>query len=274
MKQGLVLDKCFLDGVGKSRLHELSETYQLIVSGPLFYELLTAQPKSRIRCFSKFPQQTNPAILVDHIGTLLRKEIVRQLPSGPPSANRINIDFEFNEKLLDSSYELPLQAARSLEHQGLELNSELYQIIELSKMSEELFGPLLVGSQEDQDRARLEAEQLIANCEAVIDFFGQLESPDPALPYPPKHKVTANWAFIRWLQAKMLFALDIHLRYRGGIDEQLSAGVLERLEHDLHDMQHLTLGVLEGAFATNERKLQRWWRLVMPNGQLISTNVA
>lgn len=198
------------------------------------------------------------------------------------SINRLNSvykisgdsEFEFNEKLLDSSYELPLQAARSLEHQGLELSSELYQIIELSKTSEELFGPLLVGSQEDQDRARYQAEQLITNCEAVIDFFGQLESPDHTLPYPPKHKVNANWAFIRWLQAKMLFALDIYLRYRGQIDDQLSPRVLERLEHDLHDMQHLALGVLEGAFATNERKLQRWWQLLMPNGQLISTNLA
>lgn len=274
MKQGLVLDKCFLDGVSKSRLRELSESYQLIVSGPLLYELLTAQSRSRIRCFSKFPQQTNPAILVDHIGTLLRKESVSGQPSGRPSENRIRMDFEFNEKLLDSNYELPLQAARSLEHQGLELNSELYQIIELSKISEDIFGPLLVGTQSDQERAKNDAEQLIANCDAVIGFFGQLESPDPNLPYPPKHKVDRNWAFIRWLQAKMLFALDIHLRYRGRVDEHLSAGVLERLEHDLHDMQHLALAVLEGAFATNERKLQRWWQLVMPHGQLISTNVA
>lgn len=272
MKQGLILDKCFLEGVSKSHLLELSNKYQLIVSGPLFYEMLTTRSTSRVRCFRKLLSNRNPVLLVEHIGILLRKEIEYSSPAGKPSNNRINIDFEFNSKLLEVDYQLPIESARAIDHQSLELQSELYQIIELSKMSESLFGPLLTGTQEEQDRAKQNAEMLISNHDEIRNFFGALESPDPSLPYPSAQNMDSSWAFFRWLQVKMLFALDIHLRYQGKVDEMLTAGVLDRLEHDLHDMQHLTLGLLEGAFATNEKKLQRWWKLLLPSGDLLSTN--
>ncbi|MBC3806209.1 hypothetical protein H8K52_02470 [Undibacterium seohonense] len=273
MKQGLILDKCFLEGVSKSRLLELSNQYKLIVSGPLFYEMLTTRSTSRVRCFRKLPSKRNPVLLVEHIGILLRKEIEHSRPAGKPSNNRINIDFEFNARLLEADYQLPIESARALDHQSLELRSELYQIIELSKTSESLFGSLLTGTQEEQDRAKQNAEILIANCDEVRNFFGTLESPDPNLPYPSAQNINSSWALLRWLQVRMLFALDIHLRYQDQVDEMLTAGVLDRLEHDLHDMQHLTLGLLEGAFATNEKKLQRWWNLLLPSGDLLSTNV-
>lgn len=250
----------------------LSERYQFVVTGPLFYELLTASEESRVRCFAKFPSQPNPALLVDHVGTLMHKELVHGRAAGKPSENRINIAFQFNPELAEWGYELPLQATRALEHQSIELSSEIHQVIEISKTSEGLFGPLLSGSQQEQDHARSAAEDLIANCDAVRDFYGALESPNAAFSYPSKDIVNSGWAVLRWLQCKMLFALDIHIRYRGNVDNMLSSRVLEKLEHDLQDMQHLTLAVLEGAFATNEKKLQRWWRLLMPTGDLISTN--
>lgn len=271
VKPGLVLDKSFLQATSKSEMLILSERYQFVVSGPLFYELLTASEESRVRCFAKFPRQLNPALLVDHVGTLMRKELAHGRPAGKPSENRINIEFQFNPKLTESDYVLPLQAARTLEHQSIEISSEIYQVIELSKTSEALFGPLLSGSQQEQDQARTAAEDLISNCDAVRDFYGTLDSPNPAFSYPSKDDVDSSWAVLRWLQSKMLFALDIHIRYRGNVGEMLSSSVLEKLEHDLHDMQHLTLAVLEGAFATNEKKLQRWWRLLMPTGDLLST---
>jgi len=271
-KPGLILDKCFLQAISQRDMTKLSEQYQLVVSGPLFYELITSSDRKRINCFSKFPARTNPVLLVDHVGTLIRKELVHCRPSGKPSANRINIDFEFNPQLLQPGYEFPIKAARELEHQSLELSSEIYQIIEISKTSESLFGALLAGTQQEQDQARITAEAKIANLDAVRNFYGTLEAQNQELPYPPKEIVDSNWTVLRWLQAKMLFSLDIHIRYRGKVDEMLSPKVLEKLEHDLHDMQHLTLAMLEGAFATNEKKLQRWWKLLMPTGDLLSTN--
>lgn len=271
MKPGLVLDKCFLQGVSKEVMAPLSERYQLIVTGPLFYELLTCEPRARISCFAKFPLQTNPVILVDHIGTLMRRELGTLSPAGKPSTNRLKFDFQFNPKLLDSEYRMPLEAERALSHQSLELNSDIYELIELSKTAENMYGPLLRGTQEAQSQARVAAEKLIADCSKVVEFYGELEPPHPSVRYPPKHLVGPDWAVIRWLQAKMLFSLDLHIRYRGRVDEMLTGNVLEKLEHDLHDMQHFALAMLEGAFATNEKKLQQWWRLLMPGKDLIST---
>ncbi len=64
----------------------------------------------------------------------------------------------------------------------------------------------------------------------------------------------------------MLFALDLFVRYRGGLRAQLTPRVRERLEHDVHDAQILALGVLEGAIATRELKLLKWWSILSPAG--------
>jgi hypothetical protein len=48
--------------------------------------------------------------------------------------------------------------------------------------------------------------------------------------------------------------------------EIATPNVLVKLEHDVHDAQILALGVMEGALVTREQKLQRWFRLLRPDG--------
>jgi hypothetical protein len=42
----------------------------------------------------------------------------------------------------------------------------------------------------------------------------------------------------------------------------------ERIRHDVLDAQYLMLALLEGAFATKEKKMCEWWGKLMPEGVL------
>ncbi len=88
-------------------------------------------------------------------------------------------------------------------------------------------------------------------------------------PLPPAETTTDDWALYRYLQMQMLFALDVYVRYQGRRPEIASPAVFERMEHDVLDAQVAMLGCLEGALATRETKLKRWFRLVAPDGILI-----
>ncbi len=49
-----------------------------------------------------------------------------------------------------------------------------------------------------------------------------------------------------------------------------AAKAYEKIEHYVLDAHYLILGALEGAFATREKKLQRWYLLLCPEGRLYS----
>jgi hypothetical protein len=101
-----------------------------------------------------------------------------------------------------------------------------------------------------------------------LKFYGSLETPAGERPLPPAKIVTEDWALLRWQQIQLLFALDAYCRYGGRVPETLSGKAYEKVEHDVLDAHYLLLGVLEGSFATREKKLQKWFGLLRPDGLL------
>lgn len=270
MKPAVVLDKNYLQGCRREQIVALSETHRLVMSGALFYELITTSEEQRRRCFAKLPRADNPVELVDHVGELMRRELETGKACGKPSANTLGIRFRFNPNLLQDDYRLPDEALEALQQEALDLANERERLIQLSESTPSLFPNVLSGSTEARRESRAEAEAAIADVAQIITFYRGLASPDPCSPFPDADLVGPDWAHIRWVQVQMMFALDLHVRYQGAVRTALTAKVLERLEHDVHDAQHLALGVLEGAFATRENKLRRWWALLRPDGALFT----
>ncbi|MDB5874600.1 MAG: hypothetical protein JWQ07_4042 [Ramlibacter sp.] len=268
MKPAVVLDKNYLQGSRKQDILALSQTHQLVMSGALFYELITTSELQRRRCFGKLPATENPVELVDHVGELLRRELKTGEPCGKPSANSLGIRFRFNPGLVEDGYQLPESALEALRDEAVGLAAESERLLQLSETIPSLFTGLLAGNTEIRQQQRVNAEAAIADVSQIMTFYRGLASPDPRSPFPSADIVGPEWGHIRWVQIQMLFALDLHLRYQGCVRTELTDKVQERLEHDVHDAQHLALGVLEGAFATREKKLVRWWRLLRPDGVL------
>lgn len=248
---------------------KLSELHRLIMSDALFYELLTeTDPTARSRCFAKFSSKENPVDLVSHIGTLIRIELDTHQAAGKPSQHREPIRFQFNPLLITTEYMLPKDVEQEIFNLTTELKTDVKMFSEIASMIPSFFSNLLTGTQTQRDQAKKDAEKAIASPNALIDFYSKIESPYGEKALPPATLITQDWAIYRWLQVRFLFALDLYLRYHGNIPIELSANVYEKMEHDVLDAQLLMLGCLEGAFATNEKKLKHWFRLLCPNGIL------
>jgi hypothetical protein len=240
----------------------------LLISDALFYELLTTKEPDRSRCFAKLPAVENPVDLVSHAGTLMRLEVETHKPAGKPSAHREKLRFKFNPRLVTQQYELPEEAQEVVDEHTRELRSDVHAFMSVAETSGTFFSGLLEGSQNDRIQARLGAETAIASPGALRDFYASLTPPPGEKPLPPQNLVGDDWAVYRYLQVKMLFALDLYVRYQGSMPQDMSEATFERMEHDVLDAQLLILGCLEGSFATREKKLKRWFRLLRPDGLL------
>ena len=214
MQPSIVLDKCFLQGSTKGRIHELAKTHRLIVSDALFYELLTTGEPGRSRCFAKFPQVTNPVDLVSHIGALMRIEIETHCPSGKPSVHREKIKFQFNPHLLNSEYELPEEARLAVEEKTAQLHSAVQSFISRVPLMKSFFPNLLVGNDQQQLQEREQAERAIAEPGSLLPFYASLEPPQGQKALPSATIVTENWALYRWLQVQFLFALPFSASFQ------------------------------------------------------------
>jgi len=268
MKPAVVLDKSFLQGASAAAIQKLASSHRLVISWALFYELLTCDTRGRRGCFSKLPKTENPVELVESIGKLMKIEINIHQPAGKPSSHKENIQFTFNPKLLTDNYQMPLDSQKAINEHTDTLQSYIKIFIDIAKSNLELFPNLISGSDKERIDARRSAEEKITDKISLLSFYSQLQSPDPNIPFPASNLLDESWATYRWLQVQMLFSVDLIIRYYGGILEQLTPSISEKIEHDLIDAEVLALGCLEGAFATREKKLIRWWHLLCPNGEL------
>lgn len=268
MQPSIVLDKSYLQRATRAHVHELGASHRLLMSEALLYELLSKSADYR-RCFSKLPMVDNPVDIVWHVGGYLKREIEGHRRSPRPSEAKRDIDFRFNSRLLDEDYVLPPGAADELERQRLDLVSDIGTFKERALGMPSFFADAFIGSDGARQAARTNAEALIASAGSLLDFYEQLRAPKGIRRYPPRKLIDDSWAIYRWLQVQFLFALDLYARYGERLREPMSESTHEKVEHDVLDAQYLLVGVLEGAFATEERKLQRWFSLLRPDGLLL-----
>lgn len=244
----------------------LAASHKLIMPGALFYELMTTSLEARRKCFAKLPPTENPVILVDHIGVLLAYEASKNRPAGQPSGHRIGIRFRFNQLLISDDYVLPAEAQLAVDEQTIDVAQDVQRLIALAETIPKLFPDLLSGSSAERANSRRRAEHAVSHLDEIHHFYSALKASDGYPEHPCTFGKLGKWAHIRWLQVVMLFAIDLHVRYQGKLRGGLTPKVLEKLEHDVHDAQILALGALEGAIATSELKLFRWFSLLRPNG--------
>ena len=270
-KLPLLIDKNFLQGSKAIEIQRLMETHELLMPDVLFYELITSSEPGRSRSFAKLPNVDNPVALCKHLGGLLKHEIEHHRPCGKPSDNLEDLRFRFNEALANPGYQLPPYALEAVHEEDEQLRSDVSALLQLVESVPDIFPDLLKGSDAQREQERTEVEAAIANdTKGILEFYASLASAQDAPPLPPPYAIDENWALFRWVQVRLLFVVDIYCRYGGKVPQDPAGRIYEKLEHDLHDAHYLILGVLEGALATREKKLQRWFALLRPEGRLYS----
>lgn len=270
-RPNVVIDKSYLRGSSREQVGELASQHTLLMSIPLLYECIKEEPKTRAKLFRKFPPTKPPYILIPPIHELIQLENSNHLPSGRPSANAPNKDYSVHEKLIDESYVLSENQISALENKRAEVNTDT--AIFLSLVEEEAANLKSEFDNIDntmRENKKADIEKRIAADQDYISEIIKRVSQCSGSMIQKSITFDKSWANFRWFQVVQLFALDVYFRYPSLKDIKKSEKAYEKLRHDVIDAQYLMLALLEGGFATRERKLINWWNLLSPNGILIS----
>ncbi|MFT3791613.1 MAG: hypothetical protein QM741_11160 [Rudaea sp.] len=227
----------------------------------LFYELLTTDPITRARCFSKFPEVNNPVRIIGHIGPMLLHEQRTNTKALSFLSYEVAEKFRFNPQLRNAEYQLPLEARRNTDEQTSHIFDGVERYIQRINNAVSFFPLVAQGSDEARKKALKDYEDDLAKPETIIEFFRVLDDSN----LPPPTLLSDEWATFRFYQVNLLFALHTLYRHRGEMPSSLSNRERTRLEHDEHDASLFVTAVMAGGLATKESKLIRWWHLLCPN---------
>ena len=268
MNPSVIVDKCFLQGASATRIADLARTNRLVISDALFYELLTTDRDTRVRCFRKLATVRESVALVSHVGALMRVELETHRCSGKPSCH-FDEDLAFDpNRFAQPSYRPSRREVKAARKQAVEIQHDVESLVARANSLGSVYPDLLGGPQQAEDQRIKEAVAEIVKPGALLDLYESLKPPAGELPLPPRSQIDENWALYRWLQLHLLFAFDLFVRHRGRVPSNRAASAQKKLVNDVLDAQVLALGCLEGAFATREKKLKMWWQQLNPGGVL------
>lgn len=242
MDRPIILDKSYLEGAKTSDIRALCDTRDVLMPDVLFYEMMSNE-RRRSRCFAKLPSRVNPMVLVDGIGKLLRYEIDNLRAAGRPSQHPVIDQYRYHPGLGDNSFQLPSSAQKALIDAAARLSGSVDSMTGLSSSMHRMFPSLLKGRDDQKKGVKAEIETLIANdADAIRNFYRSFAAPQGERPFPPAELIDRNWTTFRWLQVKLLFALDIFWRYERQTSDFSNQRIREKIEHDVLDMDYLSAG--------------------------------
>lgn len=252
-----VLDKSFAQGAKYGELEDLASRYIVVVTSSFYYESFTTLSESRLKIFAGFPQFHRMDTL-----QLYRDERDTRMPVSSVESVPLEINSDIvsgkrvltaNEQLCNDDFEacvvLPgVQFWKKI----IETGVIGFEASEVTKVKNNLPG-------------------FIKLCARLLeaDFIRQVAE---AMNIPHATLISDRWYTFRWVQARLLHGLT--LRYLS-VDSEWSCSE-EDLEHDVHDIDYLTLGLHAQCFATDEsisnyKKLGWKFKFLCPEGHLLQT---
>jgi hypothetical protein len=269
-KPPLLIDKNILQGWPEKRIQELASRYELLMPDVLFFELMSTNPQARARCFRMLPEGHNPIVLVDHIGAHLKYELAHGIPMGRPSDHPLEMKYRFHPELRNVTYTLPDEVVAQIAEENEALRERVKDFIERALTVENMVKRIIEADDLSQPAAIEQLRQEALDLRIVRSFMEGFEPPEGELALPDLAVADETSAILRHTQAHLLFAIDAWHRYGKLLQkEPMSEKFYTSLEHDVLDAEYLALAVLEGSFATEERKLRTMFRQLCPGGLLI-----
>lgn len=266
MKKFLVLDKSFLQGASRKRIEELDNSYKFLIPEDMLYELVKGSPEDRAKWFSRLPSSDRPFELSLNLGSLLRYEKENLRSCGLPSQHVRTIDHSATKNYRNPEYSIPPDLSLLRDNRKNQVNQDVNFLFLLTKSIGEMLPETKGIPPKDRKKTQENLEEKIASDEIFLKDAVNKIIPHP---HPENSEVNKSWISYRWLQVNLLFALDYWTRYTQEVDLTTESKQLERFRHDALDAGYLIVGIQEGAFATKENKLIRWWNKIFPEGVLI-----
>jgi hypothetical protein len=261
-KPSILLDKSYLQGATKQGVEELCNTYTVLMTETLFFEIITSTPAKMRACFSKLPSRSNPVEIVPHMGSLIRQEVEGGAPCGPVVTHRLPHEWTFNPKLAEGSFQLTDEQSAGVSQWLADEEAFVDQFLESVALGDRTF-PTLAEANSGQ---RLQTA-LDLCCELADDRDGVRKFYAATRPgsFPPPDVLTEEWAIFRWYQVNLAAAAEFYARY-GPAPEAAREKVLnERL-----DLDHTAVALLVGRLASRDKTMVRRFRTLRPKGEVLS----
>lgn len=265
----VILDKSYLDGETSEKVFSLCERHTVMMPDVLFYELLTTDDVSRVRCFSKIPRRENPLVLIPNVGQYLRFEMERKTPCYPIHMLQEDIQYKFNDSLREKGFVLSpeLQLLRQKHEAEVKEDtkrfvSRSFEVLGFFKETEGLDNTAVVDQVESLiDRVATD-HRLVQRLYDIVIPAGDQYFPYRVAP----ERLGKKWAIYRWVQTQIIYGLMFFKKYKGGVPATPSDKFWRGAEHDMIDAHYVLLGSLVGAIATRDHTIRDIFKKICPKG--------
>ena len=271
----IIVDKSYAQGA-RSLLH-LQRDWRLLFPDVFFFEVASTDPSARRSCLSKLldVHRNGGVHVTPNVGELLGKEIRHLARAGAPSENLIHglgLDAFFTH--FDELYKARGDAVA---HAEADFDRDVDGLIERANTLHNSVRRALDGTKQREEVYR-EARQTVAEDRNFIaDFFADFVC--RGAHRPPRAARLAElarcgdlgpgWTIYRWVQVQLLYALDL-LEKHGELDPvKVTANQRVRLQHDVIDIDYVILGVLQGALASNDKRMRAMFTTLRPDGVIL-----
>ncbi|NML99745.1 hypothetical protein HHL24_17610 [Paraburkholderia sp. RP-4-7] len=267
----LTIDKSYLRACRADDLIQYSTDYRFVLPEALVYEVVKDSATSRASLFRKFPRSPDPYTVAVSIPLALAREMEQHKPYCHEGARPR--DLSIHDSLANPEYELTESQRSATENVLREVESDMNTVLWLAKDWQVNHADSFSGSDEERSKGRQMLDQEICSEDFVLPKYAHAVSQPWSVHRKPVpvDLLTREWANFRWFQVNALFALDIAVRYPDLEILKKSPNALKKLNHDILDARGLLTALfVDGGFATQEEKLQRFWTLLNPDGLLVS----
>ena len=258
----IVMDKSYLRGENEDKIKTLAIDNQYFITRSFLYGVVKESASKRAQLFKKFNKE-NPYILLPTFSNLFQYEMQNQKSCGLPSIHVKQRDYSLHTNLCNKDYHLTKEQLIVFQDEKDLLNVMLnifMLIIENNMKSKNTINQKDLEDKiiNDDSFIRMQYENLILS-EQVFENTIK----------PKKELLNTEWFTFRWLQLMNLFTIDFAYRYDSMDIITKSENAKEKIRHDILDLEYLLFGITEGAFATKEKKLMKWFYWLSKDGTCI-----
>ena len=276
--RSIIVDKSYAQGVPS--LDGLQKDWDLLFPDAFFFEVASTDAQAREGCLRRLRDvhHHGGVHIAPNVGELLRKEIHGLCPAGAPSENLIeglDLDAFFGVRFDDLS-----NARRdALADTEVTFGRDTDALVTRANALQGCFARTCAGTAEERKEGYRRARNAVAqDRDFIAGFLAEFVCRGRHAPReaPLLTEIARSdafgpaWTVYRWLQVQLLYGLEL-LEKRGPLDlDALKLTLRDRLQHDVIDMEYVILGVLQGALATNDRKMRSMFELLRPQGTVLS----
>lgn len=263
-KPDVVIDKSFLQGASKDILQLLFKNHRILMPHAHFYELMTTNATERAQCFKRIPGIKNPVALVEPVGTILQWEVKNQLPLLNIDQVVLQQSFQFNPELAIEDFNMGEDESRNTEDTKRKV-SNLVGDFAIHGSQVTVRFPEIRNFRPGNNPIQIEIIQkrICNNPDFIREFYssGRL---DPT--WPLAEHIDERWALFRWLQIRVMAALDYFRKY----GEKEMSSKTTKIENEYLDLEYCLIGCLVGSIATRDKGMAERFLALCPSGKIFS----